>query len=63
MREINEIITRVEQAIKHVDPARLSINPDCGFAPGLPIDMPLEEPYLKLKNEAEAARILREKYG
>ena len=33
------------------------------FAPGLPIEMPLEEPYLKLKNEAEAARILRERYG
>ena len=25
--------------------------------------MPLEEPCLKLKNKAEAARILREKYG
>jgi len=29
----------------------------------LPTDMPLEEPYPKLKNEAEAARILRERYG
>ena len=32
-------------------------------APGLAIDMPLEEPNLKLKNEAEASRILRERYG
>ena len=31
--------------------------------PGLAIDMPLEYPCLKLKNEAEAARILRERYG
>ena len=30
-------------------------------APGLAIDMPLEEPYLKLKNEAEAAHRLRER--
>ncbi len=59
----DEIVARVEEAIKHVDPARLSLNPDCGFAPGLAIDIPLEEPYLKLKNEAEAARILRERYG
>ena len=54
-----EIVARVEEAMKHVDPERLSLNPDCGFAPGLAIDMPLEEPYLKLKNEAEAARRLR----
>ena len=58
-----EIVARVEEAMKHVDPERLSLNPDCGFAPGLAIDMPLEEPYLKLKNEAEAARRLRERYG
>ena len=31
--------------------------------PGLAIDMPLEEPCLKLRNEAEAARTLRERYG
>ena len=37
--------------------------PTAASHPGLAIDMPLEEPYLKLKNEAEAARILRERYG
>ena len=26
-------------------------------------DMPLEEPYQKLSNEAEACRLLREQYG
>ena len=41
----------------------LSLNPDCGFAPGIAADIPLDEAYLKLKNEAEAARRLREKYG
>ena len=58
-----EIVARIEEAIKHVDPERLSLNPDCGFAPGLGIDMPLEEPYLKLKNEAEASPRLQERYG
>ncbi len=58
-----EIVARVEEAMKYVAPERLSLNPDCGFAPGLKVDMPLDEPYLKLKNEAEAARRLREKYA
>ena len=57
-----EIVGRVEEALKHVDAGRLSLNPDCGFAPGLAIDMPLEEPYLKLRNESEAAALLRERH-
>jgi 5-methyltetrahydropteroyltriglutamate--homocysteine methyltransferase len=59
----DEIVARVEEALKYVDADRLSINPDCGFAPGLAIDMPLEEPYQKLKNEAEASRRLRDRYA
>ena len=31
----DEIVARVEEAMKHVDPERLSISPDCGFSPGL----------------------------
>jgi 5-methyltetrahydropteroyltriglutamate--homocysteine methyltransferase len=58
----DEIVARVEEAMKHVDPERLSINPDCGFSPGLDGDIPLEEPYQKLKNEAAASRRLRELY-
>jgi 5-methyltetrahydropteroyltriglutamate--homocysteine methyltransferase len=58
-----QIVARVEEALKHVDAGRLSLNPDCGFAPGLALEMPLDEPYLKLRNEAEASRILRDKYA
>lgn len=58
----DEIVARVEEAMKHVDAERLSINPDCGFSPGLDGDVPLEEPYQKLKNEAAASRRLRELY-
>jgi methionine synthase II (cobalamin-independent) len=39
---------------------RLSLNPDCGFAPGKDHDTPLEEAYAKLKNMALAARRLRD---
>jgi 5-methyltetrahydropteroyltriglutamate--homocysteine methyltransferase len=58
-----EIVARVEEAMKYVAPERLSLNPDCGFSPGLKSVTPLDEAYLKLKNEAEAARRLREKYA
>ncbi len=58
-----QIVARVEEAMKYVDKERISLNPDCGFAPGLKIEAPLEESYAKLRNEAEAARRLREMYA
>jgi 5-methyltetrahydropteroyltriglutamate--homocysteine methyltransferase len=58
-----EIEARVEQALRHVDADRLSLNPDCGFAPGSAADIPLDEAYLKLRNEADAARELRARFG
>ena len=48
---------------KHVAPARITLNPDCGFAPGSAADVSLDEVYTKLKNEVAAAERLREKYG
>ena len=58
-----EIVARVEAAMRYVEPERLSLNPDCGFAPSIRFEIPLDEAYLKLRNEAEAARILRDKHG
>ncbi len=58
-----EIVARVEQAIEHIAPDRISLNPDCGFAPGSAAEIPIDEAYAKLCNEAEAARILRDRYG
>jgi 5-methyltetrahydropteroyltriglutamate--homocysteine methyltransferase len=55
------IAERVEKALAHVAVGRLSLNPDCGFAPGKDHEVPLEEAYLKLKNLALAARRLRER--
>jgi 5-methyltetrahydropteroyltriglutamate--homocysteine methyltransferase len=57
------IVARVEQALPYLDAERITLNPDCGFAPGSAAVVSLNEVYAKLKNEAEAARILREKYG
>ncbi len=57
-----EIVARVEKALAYVSPERITLNPDCGFAPGSQANVPLDEAYAKLKNEAAAAKILRAKY-
>jgi 5-methyltetrahydropteroyltriglutamate--homocysteine methyltransferase len=56
-----QIAARVEKALEHIGADRLSLNPDCGFAPGKDHDTPLEEAYAKLKNLTQAARLLRER--
>lgn len=56
------IAARVEQALRHVGAERLSLNPDCGFAPGSAADIPIDEAYAKLRGEAYAAQLLRERY-
>jgi 5-methyltetrahydropteroyltriglutamate--homocysteine methyltransferase len=56
-----QIVARVEKALEHIAADRLALNPDCGFAPGKDHDTPLEEAYAKLKNLAQAARLLRDR--
>ena len=58
-----EIVARVENALRYLSPQQIVLNPDCGFAPGNAADIPLDEAYQKLKNEAKAAEILRNKYA
>jgi 5-methyltetrahydropteroyltriglutamate--homocysteine methyltransferase len=55
-----EIVRRVELALKHLEPQRITLNPDCGFAPGSAAMVSIDEVYQKLKNEVEAAKQLRE---
>ena len=56
------IAERVGQALRHVDAERLWLNPDCGFAPGSAADIPIDEAYAKLRNEAAAAALLRARF-
>ncbi len=58
---VEEIAARVEEARTHVDAARLSLNPDCGFAPGSAAAIPIDEAYAKLQREVQAAALLRER--
>jgi 5-methyltetrahydropteroyltriglutamate--homocysteine methyltransferase len=53
------IVQRVERALERVDAARITLNPDCGFAPGSAARVDLEEVRGKLRAEVEAARLLR----
>jgi 5-methyltetrahydropteroyltriglutamate--homocysteine methyltransferase len=57
------IVERVEKALAHVAPERISLNPDCGFAPGKDHEIPLEEAYAKLKSLGQAAKRLRDRHG
>jgi 5-methyltetrahydropteroyltriglutamate--homocysteine methyltransferase len=54
-----KIVKRARQALRFLPPERLSLNPDCGFAPSGNNPIPLDEPYAKLKALAQAAAILR----
>jgi 5-methyltetrahydropteroyltriglutamate--homocysteine methyltransferase len=57
--EPETVVQRVRQALRYVSAERISLNPDCGFAPSSNNPIPLDEPYAKLKALAAAARILR----
>ena len=60
---VDDIVNRVEKALEHLAPEQIYLNPDCGFAPGNAADIPIDEAYAKLCNEAKAANILRERHG
>ena len=53
------IAERVRTAMKFLAKERITLNPDCGFAPGSGAVVSIDEAYRKLCNEAEAARMLR----
>ena len=57
------IAARVRKAVQFLDPKRITLNPDCGFAPGSGAVVNIDEVYRKLSNEAEAARILRAEFA
>ena len=54
---------RVRRALEHLAPERVTLNPDCGFAPGSGARVDIDEVYRKLKNEVAAAELLRAEFG
>lgn len=57
------IAGRVRKAIEFLAKERITLNPDCGFAPGSGAVVSIDEAYRRLCNEAEAAQILRAEFG
>ena len=57
------IAARVERALSRVDASRITVNPDCGFAPGSAAKVDIDEVYAKLCAEVEATHILRRGHG
>ena len=60
---IDTVVARVEAACKYVDAKRLTLNPDCGFAPGSGARVDMDEVYRKLQVETAAAAVLRQRYS
>jgi len=51
-----EIVARAEEAMQYVDKSRITLHPDCGFAPSVQNPMDLDEAYLKLKSMLPGGR-------
>ena len=58
-----EVAARAQRAMEYVSMERISLNPDCGFAPSSTNPMDLDEAYLKLSAMCRGASLLREQYG
>jgi 5-methyltetrahydropteroyltriglutamate--homocysteine methyltransferase len=56
----DKVVSRVREALRYVPAERITLNPDCGFAPSGNNPIPLDEAYEKLKVLGAAARLLRE---
>ena len=51
-----QIIARVGRAPQRIDAKRITLNPDCGFAPGSAAKVDLDEVYLKRHRFAQWVR-------
>ncbi|MSS73289.1 MAG: hypothetical protein EXS64_17635 [Candidatus Latescibacteria bacterium] len=57
-----EVVARVEEAVRYVDRGRITLHPDCGFSPSVQNPMDLDEAYLKLRAMCQAAEMLRARF-
>jgi 5-methyltetrahydropteroyltriglutamate--homocysteine methyltransferase len=56
------VVRRVEKLGKHIDPARIWLNPDCGFSPGMYRKFERRIAFAKVSSMVKAAEMLRKKY-
>jgi len=58
-----DVVARAERVVEHIDPERIWLNPDCGFAPGMFRNFERRTAFAKITAMVEAARDLRAKYA
>ena len=61
--KLEQVIERVELALEFVEPERLTLNPDCGFATTANGADSFDLAYEKLTTMCSAAASLRKRYG
>ncbi len=57
------IVSRAKRVTSSIDPERIWLNPDCGFAPGMFRAFPVDVAFAKLKSMSKAAEILRKEFA
>ena len=58
-----QVVKRTKRIIGKIEPERIWLNPDCGFAPGMYRAFPREVAFAKLKSMTTAAKQLRKEYA
>jgi 5-methyltetrahydropteroyltriglutamate--homocysteine methyltransferase len=58
-----QVVERVKRITGHIEPERIWLNPDCGFAPGMFRTFPRDVAFAKLKSMTAAAGILRKEFA
>ncbi len=58
---VEDVVARVDAALRFVPRERITLHPDCGFSPSVQNPMDLDEAFLKLKAMCSAAVRLRER--
>jgi 5-methyltetrahydropteroyltriglutamate--homocysteine methyltransferase len=57
------VVSRVKRVIGSIEPERIWLNPDCGFAPGMFRAFPTDVAFAKLRSMTKAAETLRKEYA
>jgi 5-methyltetrahydropteroyltriglutamate--homocysteine methyltransferase len=59
----DDIVKQVQRITKYIEPNRICLCPDCGFAPGMTHPFPRETAFKKIESMVKASHILRDMYG
>jgi 5-methyltetrahydropteroyltriglutamate--homocysteine methyltransferase len=58
-----QAVDRVKRVTDVIEPERIWLNPDCGFAPGMYRTFPRDVAFAKLRSMTKAAEILRKEFA